>query len=80
LSESRLPAEALAKAGMMGITRMTRRKKMINKKMKSVRSENQCQFVVQTINDIVKAYGGQIIIESKENEGSRFSILLDVQG
>jgi signal transduction histidine kinase len=28
--------------------------------------------------DIVKAHGGQINIESKENEGSKFSILLDV--
>jgi signal transduction histidine kinase len=28
--------------------------------------------------DIVKAHGGQIKIESKENEGSKFSILLDV--
>jgi signal transduction histidine kinase len=28
--------------------------------------------------DIIKAHGGQIKIESNENEGSKFSILLDV--
>ena len=42
--------------------------------MKSVKSKNQCQSVVQTIYDIVKAHRGAINVELKEEEGSTFII------
>ncbi len=35
---------------------------------KSVKSINPCKSVVQTSYDIVKAHGGEITVESKENE------------
>ena len=34
--------------------------------------------VVQTINDIIKAHGGEIKVETKEGEGSEFIIKLPV--
>ncbi len=37
--------------------------------MKSVKSPNQCKSVVKTINDIIKAHGGEIKVETKEGEG-----------
>jgi signal transduction histidine kinase len=43
---------------------------------KSVKSINQCQFVIQTIYDIVKAHGGELKVETKEGEGSSFFIEL----
>jgi K+-sensing histidine kinase KdpD len=46
--------------------------------MKSVQSINQCKSVVQTIYDIVKAHGGELKVETKENEGSSFIISLPV--
>ena len=44
--------------------------------MKSVRSINQCQSVIQTNYDIVKAHGGKLKVETKEGEGSVFIIQL----
>ena len=44
--------------------------------MKSVKSINQCQSVIQTTYDIVKAHGGEIKVETKEGEGSEFIIVL----
>jgi two-component system NtrC family sensor kinase len=46
--------------------------------MKSVKSINQCESVIQTSYDIVKAHGGQIRIETKEGEGSELIIQLPV--
>lgn len=46
--------------------------------MKSVKSINQCASVVQTIYDIVKAHGGQKKEETKEEEGSAFTIYLPI--
>ena len=34
--------------------------------------------MVQTINDIIKAHGGEIKVETKEGEGSEFIIKLPV--
>ena len=41
---------------------------------KSVKSQNQCQSVIQTSYDIVKAHGGELKVESKECKGSEFVI------
>ena len=46
----------------------------LNKNLKSVKSQNHCQLVVQKSNDIEKAHGREIIVETKEGEGSRFII------
>ena len=46
--------------------------------MKSVKSKNPCQSVIQTIYDIVKAHGGELKVETKEGEGSEFVIQLPV--
>ena len=35
--------------------------------------------VVQTINDIIKAHGGEIKVETKEGEGADFIIQLPLQ-
>jgi hypothetical protein len=45
-------------------------------KMKSVKSINQCKSVIQTSYDIFIALGGEIKVETKEGEGSRFIIQL----
>ncbi len=37
--------------------------------MKSVTSINPSKSVIQTMYDIVKAHGGEIKVESKEDEG-----------
>lgn len=42
--------------------------------MRSVKSINQCQSVMQTIYDIVKAHRGGIKVETKEGEGTEFII------
>ena len=42
--------------------------------MKSVKSINPCNSVIQTIYDIIKAHGGEIKLETKEGDGSEFSI------
>ena len=48
------------------------------RKGKSVKSFNQCQSVMQTIYDIVKAHGGELKVETKEGEGSEFIIELPI--
>ena len=40
----------------------------------SVKSINPCKSVIQTTNDIVKAHGGDLKVETKEKEGSIFII------
>ena len=49
-------------------------------KTKSVKSIHPCQSVILTMHDIVKAHGGEIRVESKENEGTEFTILLPIAG
>ena len=44
--------------------------------MKSVKSINQCESVIQTIYDIIKAHGGDLKVETKEGEGAEFVIHL----
>jgi hypothetical protein len=45
-------------------------------KWKSVESINQCQSVIQTSYDIVKAHGGALKVESTLNEQPLFTINL----
>lgn len=47
--------------------------------LKSVKSQNQCKSVVQTSYDIIKAHGGEIIIESQGALGAKFEILLPIE-
>jgi len=47
--------------------------------MKSVKFINQCQSVILTIYDVVKAHGGEIKVETKEGEGAEFVILLSLK-
>lgn len=47
-----------------------------NFKMKSMKSINQCKYVIQTTYDIIKAHGGEIKAESKEDAGTNFIIIL----
>jgi len=49
-----------------------------NADIKSVKSLNPCRSVIQTINDIIKAHGGEIKVETKVGEGSEFIIQLPV--
>lgn len=44
--------------------------------MKSVKSINPFQSVIQTIYDIVKEHGGELKVETKEGEGSELIIKL----
>lgn len=44
--------------------------------MKSVKSINLCQSVIQTSYDIVKAHGGELNVETRKGEGSEFVISL----
>ncbi len=46
--------------------------------MKSVKSNNPCESVVQTIYDIMKAHGGEIKVHSEDNNGTEFSIQLPI--
>jgi two-component system NtrC family sensor kinase len=46
--------------------------------MKSVKSINPCQSVIQMSYDIVKAHGGEIKVETKEGEGTEFIVQLPV--
>ena len=46
--------------------------------IKSVKSTNPCQSVIQTNYDIVKAHGGELKLETKENEGTEFTIQLPI--
>jgi hypothetical protein len=43
---------------------------------KSVKSQHLCKSVIQTINDIVKAHGGDLEIETSINRGTKFIIKL----
>ena len=45
-------------------------------KIESVKSINPFKSVIQTIYDIVKAHGGELKVETKEGEGSEFTIIL----
>jgi signal transduction histidine kinase len=47
-------------------------------KTKSVESINQYTPVIQTMDDIVKAHGGEIKVETKERDYTRFIITLPV--
>ena len=51
----------------------------MNNNMKSVKSIHPWQSVIQTINDIVKAHGYELRVETKEGEGSTFIIQLPNQ-
>jgi len=46
--------------------------------MKSVKSKNLCESVIQTSYDIIKAHGGELKVETKEGEGSEFIIQLSI--
>ena len=46
--------------------------------MKSVKSINPIKSVIQTNYDIIKAHGGEIKVETKEDEGSKFIIQLPI--
>jgi signal transduction histidine kinase len=48
--------------------------------IKSVQSIHPCKSVIQTNDDIVKAHGGELKMETKEGEGSAFVVLLPVVG
>ena len=43
-------------------------------KLKSVKSGNTFKSVIQTSYDIIKAHGGEIKVETKEAEGTKFII------
>lgn len=45
-------------------------------KVKSVQSIHPYKSVIQTDYDIVKAHGGELKVETKENEGTIFTIQL----
>ena len=49
-----------------------------NEKIKSVKSINPWPSVIQTSYDIVKAHGGEIKVETKENEETAFIISLPI--
>ncbi len=44
--------------------------------MKSVKSINPFKSVIQTMNDIIKAHGGELKVETNEGEGAEFIIQL----
>ena len=46
--------------------------------MKSVKSFNPIKSVIQTSYDIIKAHGGEITVETIENEGAEFTIILSI--
>ena len=46
--------------------------------MKSVKSSNPCKSVIQTKEIIVKAHGGEVKVETKEGEGTTFTIQLPI--
>ena len=49
---------------------------IIKRNQKSVKSKNQCQSVIQTNYDIVKAHGGELKVNKKENESTEFCIII----
>jgi len=50
--------------------------KQINSNTKSVKSKSPCQSVILTMYDIVKAHGGEIKVETVENNETIFKICL----
>lgn len=50
----------------------------ISSALKSVLSINLCKSVIQMINDIIKAHGGTIEVQTKINEGTIFTVYLPV--
>jgi len=46
--------------------------------IKFVQSINPWQSMIQTSYDIVKAHGGELKVETKEGEGSDFTLILAV--
>lgn len=44
----------------------------------SVKSINRCKSVILTSNDIVKAHGGELKVESSDGNGSVFIIVLPI--
>ena len=46
--------------------------------MKSVQSINPIKSVIQTTHDIVKAHGNEIKVETKQEEGSTFTIQIPI--
>ena len=46
--------------------------------MKSVKSINPKKSVIQTSYDIIKAYGGEIKLNTKEGEGAEFIIQIPI--
>ncbi len=44
--------------------------------MKSVKSKNPCKSVIQKNYGIVKSHGGELKVDTKEGEGSIFTIQL----
>lgn len=50
----------------------------MNRIEKSVKSMHQCKSVIQTSYDIVKAHGGRLKVETKDEEGSILIINLPV--
>ena len=50
----------------------------IKRNQKSVQSVHPCKSVIQTAYDIIKAYGGEIKVETEDNKGSAFTILLPI--
>ncbi len=52
--------------------------KTCSMKIKSVKSINPCKSVIQTGYDIVKAHGGEIMVQSKEGVGTEFIIQLPI--
>jgi len=47
--------------------------------MKSVKSIYPIKSVIQTSYDIIKAHGGELKVETKEDEGTEFIIQLPVR-
>lgn len=48
-------------------------------KEKSVQSINPCKSVIQTIYDIVKAHGGELLVESEIGVGTQFNVQLLIE-
>jgi hypothetical protein len=46
--------------------------------MKSVKSINPIESVIQTTYDIIKAHSGELKVETKEGEGAEFVIHLPI--
>ena len=50
--------------------------KQVLHKRESVKSIHPCKSVIQTIYDIVKTHGGEIKIQTNQNEPTTFTIVL----